>query len=228
VKWISSQVGADACDTTVSMRPEATAPAPASMIAKGMERPRQQRRGLLVLCPLLKPTHQQACPPVQESVADKNRLGDHLCLSSHQLSDRPPGGRRLTSGRRHTILTTARRPGSECAPESLSGMAIAVRQAIAAHPCAVPAADWSSTTLSSVATAARITFRTCAACARPVTTVATAGGVGGSKSLRILGVRPAMGRARISAKFHKHFLLSGEGDGEGGGVKKRIEANVHF
>lgn len=97
-------------------------------------------------------------------------------------------------------------------------MAIAVRQAIAAHPCEVPAADWSSTTLSNVATAARITFRTCAACARPVTTVATAGGVGGSKSLRILGVRPAGGIALISAKFRNFFLLSERGVGEGGGI----------
>src|ERR1700730_6632922 len=87
-------------------------------------------------------------------------------------------------------------------------------------PCEVPAADWSSTTLSSVATAARIKFRTCAACARPVTTVATAGGVGGSKSLQILGVRPAMGNALISAKFRNFFLLSERGRGVGGGGSK--------
>ena len=78
-------------------------------------------------------------------------------------------------------------------------------------------AGWLSITLSSVATVVRTTYRICARCARPVTIAGTASGGGGSKSLRALGVRPAMGRARISAKFHKHFLFSGEGDGEGEG-----------
>jgi hypothetical protein len=107
-------------------------------------------------------------------------------------------------------------------------MATDVRQATAARPHEVSVAGWLSITLSSVATVVRTTYRICARCVRPVTTVGTPGGGGGSKSLRVLGVRPAGGRARISAKFHKHFLFSGEGDGEGGGVKKRIEANVHF
>ena len=217
MKWTSSQVGADACDTTVSMRPEATAPAPASMIAKGMERPRHQRRGLVVLCPLLKPTHQQACPPVQESVADKNRLGDHLCLSSHQHSDRRAGDQRLTSGRRRTIPTTGRNRGNDCGPKFSSEMAIAVRHAIAAHPREDSAAAWLSITLSTVATVVLITCRICARCARPVTTAGTAGGGGGSKSLRVLGVRPAGGNALISAKFRNFFALRW-GEGGGGGV----------
>ena len=50
-------------------------------------------------------------------------------------------------------------------------------------------------------------------------------GVGGFKSLGLLGVPPVMGHARISAKFENFFLPSG-GRGVGWRRRKRDENGV--
>jgi hypothetical protein len=138
-------------------------------------------------------------------------------LSNHQHSDLPAGRLPPTSGQRHMTPSMAHSPGSASAPSFSIGMDIAVLQVTAPLRRVEPVVGWSSITSSSVATVVQITCRICARCARPVTTVATAGGGGGSKSLRVLGPRPAGGRARISAKFQNFFLFQGEGVGWGEG-----------
>jgi hypothetical protein len=146
------------------------------------------------------------------------------CRSNHQHFGHRAGRRLLASGQRYTTASTALRPGNEYERRFSSEMATAAHQATAAHPCEESVAGWSSITSSNATMAVRITYRICARCARPVTTVDMPGGGGGSKSLRVLGARPAGGNALISAKF-RNFFCSPTG-GRGGGGMNRNQTNV--